>query len=118
VIYQRFDFTEIAKRSLGSEWRRRSPEEQKEFVKLFSGLLERAYLDKMKRHMKKEMTMKVIYFLAWLSLIVLLSACAATRGAGDVVQGREALLAGNYQAALGYFQEAEQADPNYIFLRS
>ena len=27
------------------EWRRRSPEEQREFVKLFTGLLERAYLD-------------------------------------------------------------------------
>jgi len=26
VLYQRFDFTEMAKRSLGSEWRRRSPE--------------------------------------------------------------------------------------------
>jgi phospholipid transport system substrate-binding protein len=45
LIYQRFDFTEMARRSLGSEWRRRSPEEQKEFVKLFTGLLERAYLD-------------------------------------------------------------------------
>jgi tetratricopeptide (TPR) repeat protein len=65
--------------------------------------------------MKKEITIKVIRFLSWLLLSVLLSACAATRGAGDVVQGREALLAGNYQAALGYFQEAEQADPNYIY---
>jgi phospholipid transport system substrate-binding protein len=45
LIYQRFDFTEMARRSLGSEWRRRSAEEQKEFVKLFTGLLERAYLD-------------------------------------------------------------------------
>ena len=59
--------------------------------------------------------MKATYFLPWLCLSVLLSACAATRGAGDVVQGREALLAGNYQAALGYFQEAEQVDPNYVY---
>ena len=59
--------------------------------------------------------MKVIRFLSLLLLSVLLSACAATRGAGDVVQGREALLAGNYQAALGYFQEAEQAYPSYIY---
>ena len=59
--------------------------------------------------------MKVINLVGWLSLSVLLSACAATRGAGDVVQGKEALLAGNYQDALGYFQEAEQADPNYIY---
>ena len=46
---------------------------------------------------------------------VLLSACAAVRGGGDVDQGRQALLAGNYQNALGYFQNAEQADPNYIY---
>jgi len=44
LIYQRFDFTEMARRSLGPEWRRHSPEEQKEFVKLFTDLLEQAYL--------------------------------------------------------------------------
>jgi phospholipid transport system substrate-binding protein len=35
----------MAKRSLGSEWQRRSPEEQREFVKLFTELIENAYLD-------------------------------------------------------------------------
>jgi len=45
VIYQRFDFTEMARRSLGPEWRRRTAEEQKEFVALFTKLLERAYLN-------------------------------------------------------------------------
>jgi phospholipid transport system substrate-binding protein len=50
VIGQRFDFTEMAKRSLGSEWRRRSPEEQKEFVRLFTELLEQAYLDKIESY--------------------------------------------------------------------
>jgi tetratricopeptide (TPR) repeat protein len=65
--------------------------------------------------MKKEMTMKVIYFLAWLSFSVLLSACAAVQGGGEVDQGRQALLAGNYQAAVGYFQQAEQTDPNYMY---
>jgi phospholipid transport system substrate-binding protein len=50
VLYERFDFTEMAKRSLGSEWRRRSAEEQKEFVKLFTDLLERAYLDKIESY--------------------------------------------------------------------
>ncbi len=44
VIYQRFDFTEMARRALGPEWRRHTPEEQKEFVKLFTDLLEQAYL--------------------------------------------------------------------------
>ncbi|HXV83971.1 MAG TPA: ABC transporter substrate-binding protein [Candidatus Binatia bacterium] len=50
VLYERFDFTEMAKRSLGSEWRRRSAEEQKEFVKLFTDLLERAYLNKIESY--------------------------------------------------------------------
>jgi len=44
LIYQRFDFTEMARRCLGPEWRRHTPEEQKEFVQLFTDLLERAYL--------------------------------------------------------------------------
>jgi phospholipid transport system substrate-binding protein len=50
VVYQRFDFTEMAKRSLGYQWRRLSPEEQKEFVKLFTQLLEEAYLDKIESY--------------------------------------------------------------------
>jgi len=50
VIGERFDFPEMAKRSLGSEWRRRSPEEQKEFVRLFTELLEQAYLDKIESY--------------------------------------------------------------------
>jgi phospholipid transport system substrate-binding protein len=45
VIYQRFDFTEMARRSLGPEWRRRTAEEQKEFVALFTKLLERVHLN-------------------------------------------------------------------------
>ena len=32
VIYPRFDFTEMAKRSLGRHWAGRTPEEQREFV--------------------------------------------------------------------------------------
>jgi phospholipid transport system substrate-binding protein len=50
VIYQRFDFTEMARRSLGSEWRRRTPDEQKEFVKLFTDVLERTYLDQIESY--------------------------------------------------------------------
>jgi phospholipid transport system substrate-binding protein len=44
AIHQRFDFAEIAKRSLGSEWRRRTANEQREFVGLFTALAEHAYL--------------------------------------------------------------------------
>jgi phospholipid transport system substrate-binding protein len=45
VINPRFDFTEMAKRSLGPHWARRSAEEQHEFVKIFAGLLRRSYAD-------------------------------------------------------------------------
>lgn len=44
AVYPKFDFTEMAKRSLGSHWQRRSPEEQREFVKLFTEMIEGAYL--------------------------------------------------------------------------
>jgi phospholipid transport system substrate-binding protein len=50
VLYARFDFTEMAKRALGPHWQRRSPEEQKEFVGLFTSLLEGAYLDKIESY--------------------------------------------------------------------
>ena len=59
--------------------------------------------------------MKVTYSITGLSLSVLLSACAAVRGGGDVDAGRNALLAGNYKAAAGYFQEAEETDPSYMY---
>jgi phospholipid transport system substrate-binding protein len=45
AIYPRFDFAEMAKRSLGSHWQRRTLQEQNEFVKVFTSLLESAYLD-------------------------------------------------------------------------
>jgi phospholipid transport system substrate-binding protein len=43
VIHPRFDFTEMAKRSLGPNWARRTSEEQQEFVKIFTALMGRAY---------------------------------------------------------------------------
>ncbi|MGH7770630.1 MAG: MlaC/ttg2D family ABC transporter substrate-binding protein [Candidatus Binatia bacterium] len=46
VIYARFDFNEMAKRSLGSHWQSRTPEEQREFVKVFTELLEESYVNK------------------------------------------------------------------------
>jgi phospholipid transport system substrate-binding protein len=45
ILFARFDFTEMAKRSLGANWRRRTAKEQDEFVRLFTDLLERAYAD-------------------------------------------------------------------------
>jgi phospholipid transport system substrate-binding protein len=45
ILFARFDFTEMAKRALGANWRRRTAKEQEEFVQLFTELLERAYAD-------------------------------------------------------------------------
>jgi len=46
VVGERFDFEEMAKRSLALHWKKRTPEERKEFVPLFSDLLERSYIKK------------------------------------------------------------------------
>ena len=46
IVYTRFDFEEMAKRSLGSHWRRLNPQQQKEFVAAFTELLETTYADK------------------------------------------------------------------------
>src|SRR4030095_16715732 len=45
ILFSRFDFSEMAKRALGAHWRRRSPQEQEEFCRLFTELLERQYAD-------------------------------------------------------------------------
>jgi phospholipid transport system substrate-binding protein len=45
VIYPRFDFTEMAKRSLGRHWAGRTPDEQREFVTIFAAMLGRSYAD-------------------------------------------------------------------------
>ena len=50
AIRARFDFEEMAKRSLGPEWQKRSPEEQKEFVRSFTALLEGAYFDQLESY--------------------------------------------------------------------
>jgi phospholipid transport system substrate-binding protein len=46
VAEQIFDLTETARRALGQHWRKRTPEEQQEFVQLFADLLERTYIAK------------------------------------------------------------------------
>ena len=46
VLNPIFDYEEMAKRALGTHWRRRTPAEQEEFVKLFRDFLERTYSDK------------------------------------------------------------------------
>ncbi len=57
VIEKSFDFEEMAKRSLALNWSKRTPEEKKEFVSLFSDLLENTYIRKIERYEQE----KVIY---------------------------------------------------------
>lgn len=50
VIFARFDFAEMARRSLGGQWRRLNPKEQEDFVRLYTDLLERAYIDRIESY--------------------------------------------------------------------
>lgn len=50
TVSQRFDFAEMAKRSLAQNWKKRTPEEQKEFVALFTDLVENAYITKIEKY--------------------------------------------------------------------
>ncbi len=54
VIYPRFDFSEMSKRSLGLHWRKRTPQERKEFVDLFADLLEGSYHKKIEAYTDQE----------------------------------------------------------------
>lgn len=45
-----FDWEETAKRSLGSHWQQRTPDERGEFVRLFAELLGRSYLSKIETY--------------------------------------------------------------------
>jgi tetratricopeptide (TPR) repeat protein len=44
-----------------------------------------------------------------------ISACASLQVGSDVAAGRRALLAGNNETALAYFQSAAQKDPSYRY---
>jgi len=57
AILPRFDFEEMAKRSLGAEWRRRTSVEQEEFIRLFTELLKNSYIESIESYRGE----KVIY---------------------------------------------------------
>lgn len=64
IVEARFDFEEMSKRSLGIHWKKRTPEEQKEFVSLYKDLLEDVYLRKLERHeseIKEHVEDRVVY---------------------------------------------------------
>jgi phospholipid transport system substrate-binding protein len=58
AVYQRFGFEEMAQRALGQYWAKRTPTEKKEFVTLFSDLLERSYISKIEGYTGEQ---KVLY---------------------------------------------------------
>ncbi len=50
VIAKRFNFEEMAKRTIGAEWAKRTPEERKEFVNSFRTLLANSYLGRIENY--------------------------------------------------------------------
>ena len=50
-----------------------------------------------------------------LSLSLLISGCGAFLAGGDVQSGPQAFLTGNNEAAAGYFRNAAQRDPDYVY---
>ena len=46
IINKVFDYEELSKRTLGRDWRNFSAQQQQEFIKLFSDLLEKVYADR------------------------------------------------------------------------
>ena len=51
-----FDFEETAKRAMGPHWQQRTPTEREEFVRLFSDLLEAAYVGKIDLYQGEKIT--------------------------------------------------------------
>src|SRR5262245_2448141 len=59
--------------------------------------------------------MKIKSSLPLFSLFVFLSGCTSLRTVGELQYGRQALLKGSNETALGYFYSAAQRDPNYVY---
>jgi phospholipid transport system substrate-binding protein len=51
-----FDFTETAKRALGRHWQGLSEKDRQEFTRLFTDLIERAYISKIERYSGERIT--------------------------------------------------------------
>lgn len=57
ILASRFDFAEMAKRSLGANWQKGSAAEQQQFVRLFTDLLENSYIGQIEAYAGE----KIIY---------------------------------------------------------
>jgi len=56
LIKDRFDFKEMAKRSLARHWKERTPEEAQEFIAVFSDLLIASYIGKIEDYTDEKVT--------------------------------------------------------------
>jgi phospholipid transport system substrate-binding protein len=56
AVGERFDWAEMSRRSLGPHWAKLNEEERKNFVSLFSRLLERTYLDRVESYSGEKVT--------------------------------------------------------------
>jgi tetratricopeptide (TPR) repeat protein len=59
--------------------------------------------------------MRALRPLGLLLVSLLLASCASLQIGGEFQSGRQALLRGDNQTALAYFQSVSQKDPNYIY---
>ena len=56
LIRARFDFEEMAKRTLATHWKKRSAQEKEEFISVFSDLLEYSYIGKIEGYTNEKVT--------------------------------------------------------------
>jgi tetratricopeptide (TPR) repeat protein len=59
--------------------------------------------------------MKVLRFSMLLPLVFLVTGCASLRNGSEFQAGRRAMLRGDNQTALAYFQDVAQRDPSYTY---
>lgn len=58
VVNKYFDFDEMAKRALGPYWNEQSPQDQREFVKVFSQFLFNTYMARIKKYTDEKVEYK------------------------------------------------------------
>jgi phospholipid transport system substrate-binding protein len=58
ISEEMFDFTELSKRSLGQNWEKFNPDQQKEFIKLYQSLLEETYSEKITSYTDEKVVFK------------------------------------------------------------
>ena len=56
AVNERFDWREMARRALADHWKNRTEEEKKEFVPLFTDLLESAYMNRIENYSGDKVT--------------------------------------------------------------